>query len=131
MVGEVIEFLEVILTTTISFMIPVLEMMGVFVVAVGAVQGFYKYLRSGFKADNTELKLGFAETLAMALEFKMGGEILKTVITKTIDEMWVLAAIIVLRAILTFVIHWEIKQEKNAKHEKPVEAEPKKDTDTK
>ena len=41
MVGEVIEFLEVILTTTISFMIPVLEMMGVFVVAVGAGVGIY------------------------------------------------------------------------------------------
>ena len=131
MVAEVIEFLEVILTTTISFMIPLLEMMGVLVVAVGAVQGFYKYLRSGFKADNTELKLGFAETLAMALEFKMGGEILKTVITKTIDEMWVLAAIIVLRAILTFVIHWEIKQEKNAEHEKNTDPEPKKGTDEK
>ena len=129
MVADVIEFLEVILTTTISFMIPLLEMMGVLVVAVGAVQGFYKYLRSGFKADNTELKLGFAETLAMALEFKMGGEILKTVITKTIDEMWVLAAIIVLRAILTFVIHWEIKQEKNAEHEKNTDPEPKKGTD--
>jgi uncharacterized membrane protein len=112
----VTEFLEEILTTVISFMIPVLEMMGVFVVAVGAAQSFFKYLKSGFKADNTELKLGFAETLAMALEFKMGGEILKTVITKTINEMWVLAAIIILRAILTFVIHWEIKQEKNAKH---------------
>ncbi|MBP5305256.1 MAG: DUF1622 domain-containing protein [Lachnospiraceae bacterium] len=123
----VTEFLEEILTTVISFMIPVLEMMGVFVVAVGAAQSFFKYLKSGFKADNTELKLGFAETLAMALEFKMGGEILKTVITKTINEMWVLAAIIILRAILTFVIHWEIKQEKNAKHsagkeEKAVEA---------
>jgi len=106
-------------------MIPVLEMMGVFVVAVGAVQSFYKYLRSGFKADNTELKLGFAETLAMALEFKMGGEILKTVITKTINEMWVLAAIIILRAILTFVIHWEIKQEKSAKHSKTEEVSKK------
>ena len=43
----------------------------------------------------------------------MGGEILKTVITRDIDEMYVLAAIIVLRAILTFVIHWEIKFDKD------------------
>ena len=94
-------------------MIPLLELMGVFIVAVGALSSFYKYVRSGFHSENTELKLGFAETLALALEFKMGGEILKTVITREIDEMYVLAAIIVLRAILTFVIHWEIKFDKD------------------
>ena len=105
-------YLEEVLTLIIDHMIPILELMGVFIVAVGAVSGFYKYIRSGFRSDNEDLKLGFAETLALALEFKMGGEILKTVITRTIDEMYVLAAIIVLRAILTFVIHWEIKFDK-------------------
>ena len=109
----VAEFLEHILVLIIDHMIPLLELMGVFIVAVGALSSFYKYIRSGFHSENTELKLGFAETLALALEFKMGGEILKTVITREIDEMYVLAAIIVLRAILTFVIHWEIKFDKD------------------
>lgn len=103
------EMLESVLTQIIAHMIPILELMGVFIVAVGAASSFYKYLRSGFHSDDGQLKLSFAETLALALEFKMGGEILKTVITRTIDEMYVLAAIIVLRALLTFVIHWEIK----------------------
>lgn len=105
-------FLEEILVMLIDHMIPILELMGVFIVAIGAFSSFYKYIRSGFHSDNEELKLGFAETLALALEFKMGGEILKTVITRTVDEMYILAAIIVLRAILTFVIHWEIKFDK-------------------
>ena len=109
----VAEFLEHILVLIIDHMIPLLELMGVFIVAVGALSSFYKYVRSGFHSENTELKLGFAETLALALEFKMCGEILKTVITREIDEMYVLAAIIVLRAILTFVIHWEIKFDKD------------------
>ena len=109
----VAEFLEHILVLIIDHMIPLLELMGVFIVAVGALSSFYKYVRSEFHSENTELKLGFAETLALALEFKMGGEILKTVITREIDEMYVLAAIIVLRAILTFVIHWEIKFDKD------------------
>lgn len=112
------EILEEILVVIINHMIPILELMGVFMVAVGAFSGFYKYIRSGCKSDNQALKLSFAETLALALEFKMGGEILKTVITRTIDEMYVLAAIIVLRALLTFVIHWEIKFDKDqGKHE--------------
>lgn len=118
-------FLEEVLTLVIEHMIPILELMGVFIVAIGAFTSFYKYARSGFHSDNEELKLSFAETLALALEFKMGGEILKTVITHTIDEMYVLAAIIVLRAILTFVIHWEIKFDKDLHRvqitEKPIE----------
>jgi len=114
---QLAEMLEEVLTVSIGHLIPILELMGVFIVAVGAAVSFFQYIRSGFRSDNEELKLSFAETLALALEFKMGGEILKTVITRTIDEMFILAAIIVLRALLTFVIHWEIKFDK-AQHEK-------------
>ena len=32
-----------------------------------------------------------------------------------LDEMYILAAIILLRAILAFVIHWEIKAENHVK----------------
>ena len=45
----------------------------------------------------------------------MGAEILKTVIVRSLDEMYILAAIILLRAILAFVIHWEIKAENHVK----------------
>lgn len=117
-------YLEEILVLTIDHMIPILELMGVIIVAIGAFSSFYKYVRSGFHSDNEELKLSFAETLALALEFKMGGEILKTVITRTIDEMYVLAAIIVLRAILTFVIHWEIKFDKDLHRMTVIERSP-------
>jgi len=41
----------------------------------------------------------------------LAAEILKTVIVRNFDEMYILAAIILLRAILTFVIHWEIKSD--------------------
>jgi len=34
---------------------------------------------------------------------------LKTVVIREMDEIYVLGAIIAIRVILTFVIHWEIK----------------------
>ena len=108
----VAEFLEHILVLIIDHMIPLLELMGVFIVAVGALSSFYKYVRSGFHSENTELKLGFAETLALALEFKMGGELLRTVIVREWNELLILGAIILLRAALTFLIQWEIKIER-------------------
>ena len=50
-------------------------------------------------------------TLALALEFKMGAEIVNTVIIRDLKELGILAIIIALRAFLALLIHWEIKSE--------------------
>jgi len=50
--------------------------------------------------------------MAMGLEFKLGSEILRTVIVRELSEVALVAAIIAVRAALTFLIHWEIKIEK-------------------
>ena len=47
----------------------------------------------------------------MGLEFKLGSEILRTVIVREWKEIAIVAGIIALRATLTFLIHWEIKEE--------------------
>ena len=47
----------------------------------------------------------------MGLEFKLGSEILRTVIVRDLSEIAIVGCIIVLRAALTFLIHWEIKEE--------------------
>jgi uncharacterized membrane protein len=47
----------------------------------------------------------------LALEFKLASEIIKTAIVRDIAEIYVLGAIIIIRVILTLVIHWEIKTE--------------------
>jgi uncharacterized membrane protein len=47
----------------------------------------------------------------------MGGEVLRTIIARTWSELGVLGAIIVLRGLLTFLINWEIKEEKKALRE--------------
>ena len=47
----------------------------------------------------------------MGLEFKLGSEILRTVIVREFREIWLVGAIILLRASLTLLIHWEITNE--------------------
>ena len=47
----------------------------------------------------------------MGLEFKLGSEILRTVVVREWTEIGTVAGIIALRAALTFLIHWEIKEE--------------------
>ncbi len=58
------------------------------------------------------MKLALAQGLAVGLEFKLCSEILKTVTVRDFKEIATVAGIIALRAALTFLIHWEIKEEK-------------------
>ena len=107
------EFLDFILEVVISYLVPILELIGVFIVAYGTIKSF---IRSGLNSDDTRVKIDLAETLALSLEFKMAGEILKTVVSHTIEELSILGAVIVLRALLTFLIHWELKMERQTEH---------------
>ena len=95
----------------VPYVVHALELMGIFVIIIGSVRTFFIYITSKFDVESSEYKLYFAQSLSFALEFKLGAEILKTVITKTMSEIYMLAAIIILRAILTVVIHYDIKNE--------------------
>ncbi len=85
------------------------EWIGVIVLVVAGIMGTVNYIR---KDPATRLKL--AQGLAMSLEFKLGGEILRTVLVRDLSEIAVVGAIILLRAALTVLIHWEIKNEEQA-----------------
>ena len=59
---------------------------------------------------NADVKFALANGLATSLEFKMAAEILKTVLVREMNELMVLGAVILLRALLSFLIHFEMKQ---------------------
>lgn len=103
---EFIKALEHIMEIIVAVGILTFEFMGVGVILWTSVKSFYKYIRH---RGDTRIYLG--KGLAMGLEFKLGSEILRTVIVREWKEIAIVAAIIVLRATLTFLIHWEIKQE--------------------
>ncbi len=58
------------------------------------------------------IRLHLAKGMALGLEFKLGGEILRTVIVRSFSEIATVACIIALRASLSLLIHWEIKHGK-------------------
>jgi uncharacterized membrane protein len=43
---------------------------------------------------------------------------------QTLDEVAMLGAIVILRVILTYVIHWEIQSHENKKMSRPVASSP-------
>ena len=98
------EILESILHSFVNLAMLLFEYIGVCVITFSGIQGIVNYIR---KSPDTRLVL--ANGLAMGLEFKLGSEILRTVIVRNLDEIYIVAGIIALRAVLTFLIHWEIK----------------------
>jgi uncharacterized membrane protein len=82
------------------------EFIGVIILVLAGLVGVYNYIR---KSPYTRLEL--AKGMAIGLEFKMGGEILRTVAVTRWNDIALVGGIILLRAALAFLIHWEIKSE--------------------
>lgn len=110
--------IEVMLPEIISF----IETVGIIVVTIGSLKAFIHYVLTLINRKQYPIRIELANALALGLEFKMGAEILKTVLVRNITEIYVLGAIILLRALLSLMIHYEIKAEKE--HGKPSEASP-------
>lgn len=106
---EILEFLSLVLEYIVEIGILLFEYIGVGIIIWTSLISFNKYIR---RKDDTRIYL--AKGLAMGLEFKLGSEILRTVIVREWKEIAIVAGIIALRAALTFLIHWEIKQEELA-----------------
>ncbi|MEE8817230.1 MAG: DUF1622 domain-containing protein [Lachnospiraceae bacterium] len=110
---SLISVLDLVLEDVVSICTVVLEMFGIVVLVVVAVKCFVDWVRR----SPVNIRLNLAQGIALALEFKMGGEVLRTVVVREWSELGILGAIIVLRAMLTFLIHWELRNEKKEQQE--------------
>ena len=102
--------LHEILNVLVDAAILLFEFVGVVVIIISGVKGIYGYFRR-----DPLTRLNLAKGMAMGLEFKLGSEILRTVIVREFSEIFIVAGIILLRATLTFLIHWEIKTKRRRK----------------
>ena len=101
--------IEETLIYIVDFGTILLELFGVIVLISTAIKSFLRWFRR-----DTKLRLYLAQGIAISLEFKMGSEVLRTVVVREWSELGILGAVILLRGLLTFLIHWEIKHEKAA-----------------
>ena len=100
---------ENVLRYVVEFSTLLLEFFGICILVLTAVKSFIFWIKK-----DASIRLGLAQGIALALEFKLGGEVLRTVVVREWAELGILGAIILLRATRTFLIHWEIKNEKKA-----------------
>lgn len=98
-------FLELI----IPYITGALEAIGVFIITIAAIRGISQFIKNGFNFRDDDVAIDFAKAMSLSLEFKLAAEIIKTVVIRTLDEFIILAAVAILRVVLTFVLHWELK----------------------
>ena len=108
----IIHVLESVVHFCAQFGIAATEMAGIGILLITVVKSIIGY----FKKDE-HIRLDLAEGIALALEFKLGGEVLRTVIVREWTELLILGAIIALRGALTLLIHWEISVEEKREKE--------------
>ncbi len=89
-----------------------LELIGILIIVLGSCKAIALTISRLRKKQPVNIVIDLGKSLALALEFKMGAEIINTVIVHDLKELAVLAIVILIRALLAFIIHWEIKMEK-------------------
>ena len=103
------EWIEHAFETVLRYGILLMECVGVALILVSAARAVVKL----FNRKREHLSLELARSLALALEFLLCGEIMHTVVVRDIEELIVIGAIVLLRIVLTVLIHWEAKKEKS------------------
>ncbi len=99
--------------TLVRFCILLIEIAGIVVIVTSMVRGFI-----GFIHRDEQIRIQLAQGIMLGLEFKIGSEVLRSVIVTSWNELGTLAAIILLRSLLTLLLHWEIDVEEKRQREK-------------
>ena len=103
---ELLHWAESVLKYLVQFGIILLEGTGAVILLFSGVKSVVRLCK-----NQPHARFPMAQGIALALCFKLGGEVLRTVIVREWSELLVLGAIIFLHAAMSILIHWEIKME--------------------
>lgn len=92
----------------------VIEGISALIVGHAILRALFFYGRSSlsakFSIDKLEIRLSLGKSLALALEFLLAADILRTAVAPNWNDIGKLAAIAVLRTLLNYFLEREIKQ---------------------
>ena len=108
-------FTESVLVTAVAYLTFFAEACGALVIGIALVRAIGQFLRFVIQSgapDTTkdDIRLRLARSLAVALEFALAADILKTAVAPTWGVIAQLGAIIVLRTLLNYFLEREIRE---------------------
>lgn len=105
-----------VLETAVDLLVEVVEGAGAIVIFVGAAIAFVRFVGTALRGAGEDafvpIRLGLGRYLALGLEFQLAGDILRTAIAPTLNEIAQLAAIAAIRTALNYFLGREIKEER-------------------
>ena len=120
--GQVATYLKELLYPIAEVSAGILELIGIVIIIVGSFRALILLIKRMIEKKPFHVATDLGKALSLALEFKMGAEIIKTVIIHNLEELAILGIVIIIRALLAFLVHWEMhldeKAEKKAIEEK-------------
>ena len=116
MMETVLEIVQKYFELIIEWAVLLCELIGVVMIVLTAIRGVIAWIRK-----NPHARLIAAEGIAIALTFKMGGEVLRTVIVRDWQELLILGAVVLLRVVMAVIIHFEIRSERQILGDEPGE----------
>lgn len=109
--GAILPTLQNHFAIFVEYIILAVELLGVAVLVAAILRAVYELIR-----HKGAVRLDLAKGIGLALEIKMVGELLRTVIVREIYELVTLGAVILLRAAIAILVYWEIKNETETKN---------------
>lgn len=93
------EFVSHIAEISVNFM----ELLSIGIIVFTTFVAFFKLLRHEKSA-----RVYLLHGQSIGLTFKLGGEILRTITVRNMDEIMQIAMLILIKAAMTWLIHWEL-----------------------
>lgn len=95
-----------------SLVVTGIESIAMVIIACGSLWAVYALLNAEVHRNPTgvrRVRIQLGNTITLALEFLIGADILRASLTPTWEALGQVAVIIFLRALLTYLIDWELK----------------------
>lgn len=98
-------FIEYVLENVTHMAVLLFEVIGVILIIYTGLRGIYDL------AKTKKMRYKWMETLALALSFLLIAEMLETVFVTRWIDLLTLGGIFIIRALMVFLMHWEMKHE--------------------
>lgn len=111
-----VEATENLLKTIVTYLAFFAEVCGAIIIGVAVLREFARYVphvfRSGRDSEDyqEDIRLRLGKSLALALEFELGADILRTAVAPTFNVIAITAAIIALRTLLNYFLERELRE---------------------
>ena len=95
-------------------------LIGVVIMCYGTLRGFVAYIRSIKSTGKTitKVRVDIAQQLSLGFEFLVGKDIIETIIRPSLDQLLILAFIVLIRTMIAYILSWEMKEAiKQIEHE--------------